>query len=250
MAFICSKVSVTSRRDALHARVSDLDDLLSAVADVELTVNVTGSAIVVSLNGESLLAIAVEGVDESFAGDVDATHVGSLVKDEVHPGREGSAVGVGLHANGEVEVPSVVFVSNRSSIKKTEVHNVDAAVKLVRLNVAMGFSGLVLNSADIFPLNLGGRSTGRCNLDGVVETVGLKGLLTVVVVEPVSEFVAISACHNNFQVVVAASVVAVLSNSNSVGELGRNIINSGVLISLLEVEDLQVAWRVPKVLVS
>lgn len=87
-------------------------------------------------------------------------------------------------------------------------------------------------------------------MDGVVETSRKQSLSFVVVVEPMSELVTISALHLDLQVIVAAGIVTVLSNFNVVGELSVDVINAGNLCELFEFDNIQIAWWVPKSLVS
>merc|ERR1712048_1310573 len=99
---------------------------MGAVTDVQLAVNIAGSAIEVSLNSESLRAVAVEGVNNGVGRDVNVTQEGVIVIDDVHGGAEGTALRVGHGTNSEVERPA--GIADGTSIDEAEVDNVDLAV--------------------------------------------------------------------------------------------------------------------------
>lgn len=104
------------------------------------------------------------------------------------------------------------MVLDGSSANKAEVNNIDLAADTVRLSKASSLSSLVLDGTRIFPENMSIRGTISLDLDGVVETVGLQSLSLVIVVEPVLEFVTISAGHPDLQMGVTAGIVTVLGN--------------------------------------
>lgn len=120
------------------------------------------------------------------------------------------------------------------------------AADSVRLNVTTSLSSLILNGTNILPHNFGLGSASRLDLDCVVKTVGLESLSLVVVVEPVLEGVAISAGELDLEMIVAAGVVAVLSNLDVVGKLSVDIVNALNLTGSLEILNLQIARRIPK----
>ena len=196
-----------------------------AVADVELTVDIAGGAIEVSLNGEGLGAVTVEGIDDAVVGDRDGAQVGVLVIDEVHRGGESTALGVVHGADGEVEFPAAILIGEGSGTVEAEVDNVDLAVRSDGSNVAISRFGLVSDGALILPLGLGSGGTNSVHGDGVVEAVFLHGLLAVVLIESVPEGLAIGILHLDVQAAVAAGVVTVLGNLNVVGELSAKLIN-------------------------
>lgn len=71
-----------------------MHELLLVIADVELTVDVTLSAIVVNFNGESLGAVASERINNSLAGNGNTTEVSAIFPDDIQPCGEGTAVAV------------------------------------------------------------------------------------------------------------------------------------------------------------
>jgi len=85
-----------------NARVSNLNDLVGRVAHIELTVDLT-SAIVVSLNSESIDTIAAECVNDLVAVDSDMTKISSVVFNEIEINRELTALGVGFSSDLEIE---------------------------------------------------------------------------------------------------------------------------------------------------
>lgn len=144
-----------SHGDLLDARVHNLDEILLVVADVELTVDVTLGAIVVNLNGESLGAVAGEGVKNGLAGNGNTTEILTFFPDDIQPSGEGAAVAVGLSSDGEVKGPAVFGTLNGSGAVEAEVNNIDLAVESVLNNVAGSLSSLVLNGTDVLPENVG-----------------------------------------------------------------------------------------------
>lgn len=98
------------------------------VADIDLTVDVSGSAIVVSSDSEGLLALAVEGINDLVAVNVNVGEVVLVVRDHVNGGREGAALRVLFNSNVEVESPATD--RNLTSAVETEVVDLDGAVEL------------------------------------------------------------------------------------------------------------------------
>lgn len=62
------------------------------------------------------------------------------------------------------------------------------------------------------------------------------------------ELVIISTSELDLQVVVAAGIVTVLSNLNVIAELRVDVVNTRSLGGSLEVENVQIAWWVPKII--
>jgi hypothetical protein len=73
----------SSNGHSQNARISDLDDLVFSVADVELTVDIASRAIVISSDSESVVAVAVNGINDRLGVDFDVTQVGGVL-DKVH----------------------------------------------------------------------------------------------------------------------------------------------------------------------
>lgn len=172
-----------------------------------------------------------------------------MLIDDVQPCADGTAVAVGLSSDGEIE-GIAVSVLNGSGANKAEINNVDLAVEVVTWSEASSISSLILDGARIFPVNISIGSTLSFDLDGVVETIGLQSFSLVIVVEPVLECVTINTSHLDLQMSVTAGIITVLSNFDVVRELSVNIVNAGNLVGSLELENIQVAWWVPKSLFS
>lgn len=108
-----------------------MNELLLVVADIKLAVDVALGTVVVNLNCESLGAVTGEGIKNGLSGNVDATEVGAFFPDNFQPCAEGTAVGVGLSSDGEVEFPAGIILGNLGSGIKAEVNNIDLAAEIV-----------------------------------------------------------------------------------------------------------------------
>lgn len=172
-----------------------------------------------------------------------------MLIDDVQPCADGTAVAVGLSSDGEIE-GIAASVLNGMSANKAEINNVDLAVEVVSWSKASSISSLILDGARIFPVNISIGSALSLDLDGVVETIGLQSFSLVIVVEPVLECVTINTSHLDLQMSVTAGIITVLSNFDVVRELSVNVVNAGNLVGSLELENIQVAWWVPKSLFS
>lgn len=114
------------------------------VADIDLTVDVSGSTIVVSSDSEGLLALAVEGINDLFAVNVNVGEVVHVVRDHVNGGSEGAALRVLFNSNVEVESPATG--RNLTSAVETEVVDLDGAVE-VSVGLETSSSGVLLVSS-------------------------------------------------------------------------------------------------------
>lgn len=111
-----------SYSDFEGTRIHHLYDLLLSIADINLTVDFSESAFVVSGDGESLVAVAVEGINNSVAID---GNVGKIIVfiDQVHGGCKGTALRVLFNSDSEVESPATI--RKLRCIIKTEIANLN-----------------------------------------------------------------------------------------------------------------------------
>jgi hypothetical protein len=98
---------------------------LLGVADVDLTVDVSGGAIEVGVDSEDLVAVAVEGLNKVSTINGNLTEV-SVVLNEIEGGGETTALAVLLNADGEVESPAAIRLLFGSF--EAELLHVDGAV--------------------------------------------------------------------------------------------------------------------------
>jgi hypothetical protein len=104
----------------------DLDETALGLTDIKLAVEGTNGRLEVSRDGEGLLAIALDGVEEIGVSDADVSEVLTLVVDDVEGGSNVSADGGGN--NLEVEVEGVAASDGGSShIGEAELKNLNFA---------------------------------------------------------------------------------------------------------------------------
>lgn len=110
----------SSYSDFEGTRIHHLHDLLLSIADINLTEDFSESACVVSGDGESLFAVAVEGINNGSAIE---GNVGKVIVfiDQVHGGCKGTALRVLFNSDSEVESPATF--TNLRCIIKTEIAN-------------------------------------------------------------------------------------------------------------------------------
>lgn len=81
----------SSYSDFEGTRIHQLHDLLLSIADINLTVDFSERAFVVSGDGESLIAVAVEGINNSVAIDGNICKI-IVIIDQVHGGSKDTAL--------------------------------------------------------------------------------------------------------------------------------------------------------------
>jgi hypothetical protein len=226
-----------------NARISDLDDLVFSVADVELTVDIASRAIVISSDSESVVAVAVNGINNSCGVDFDVTQVGGVL-DKVHWGGKSSALGVGFDTDGEVEF--VAACRNFFRVEEAEVTDDDSAVKIAGNLVTISGCRGIKNSVLVSHGNGGSGSLSRLNLNGHVKTVGIESRLKVFVVHSHAESSSFSVSKGQDSGGSVASVGAMGSKSNIIGKLSVKFVNWNILGSLSEGNNIQVARRRPE----
>lgn len=112
----------SSYSDFEGTRIHQLHDLLLSIADINLTVDFSERAFVVSGDGESLIAVAVEGINNSVAIDGNICKI-IVIIDQVHGGSKDTALWVLFNSNSKVESPATF--RNLRCIFKTEIANLN-----------------------------------------------------------------------------------------------------------------------------
>jgi len=232
--------------DFLGAGVNNLDNLLLSIADIHLSVHLFAHAIIISVDGEDLLALAVEDIYNISAVEGDTSHEGAVLH-EVHRGREGAALGVGLHADGKIE--AIAAVSDLVEVSEAEVDNLDITSVGSGCNVGDGISGGAGYSARVADGSGSRVSLRGFGLDGKAETFFSLSLKDVIVVKVSDESDTSGVFELNFSCGSAASVITVLGNGEVVVEGRAELVEGVGLVVLGEIDNLQVARGVPLVVV-
>lgn len=92
-------------REFQGARVNNLDDFLLAVADVKLTIDISGCTVVVGVHSECPALTAVEHFNDFITVDHSVGEVVRAVLEQVNTGCQRTALRVLLNPNCEVEAP-------------------------------------------------------------------------------------------------------------------------------------------------
>lgn len=226
------------------ARVSDLDETGVSLADIELTVEGTDSGLKRSSDGESLVAVALEGVDELFVVDGGGVKVLAAKVNDVEAGSEFLADGVSDNSEVESEVDGSGLVF--SNVVEAEFANFDSAFSGgnsngLELELLGGIiSGVNVGESDI---SLGRAIPDVINKGGEVETVLGEGNFNIILGELKGKEVTGGVGKNNSSGEVVAGLVAVLGEVKTEVD-GDLVLVDAVGVSLLsEVKDLEVAGR-------
>lgn len=230
--------------DFLSAGVNNLDNLLLSITDVHLAVHLFAHAIIISVHSKDLLALAVEDINNVSAVKGDTSQEGAVLH-EVHRSSEGAALGVGLHADGEVEAPAAI--RDLVGVNKAEVDNLDIATIGSGFNPGDGISGGADHSARVTDGSGSGVSLRDISLNGKAETFFGQSLKNVITIEGSGESDTSRVFKLNNSRGVTASVVTVLGNGEVVVEGGAELVEGVGLVVLGKFENLQVARGVPLV---
>jgi hypothetical protein len=116
----------------VDARVGDLDETGGSLADIELTLEGTNSGLKRNRDGERLVAVAFEGVDELLVLDSGGVKVLAAGTNDVEAGSEVLADGVSDNSEveSEVEGSGLVF----SNVVEAEFADFDNALSCSNSN--------------------------------------------------------------------------------------------------------------------
>lgn len=117
--------------------VSDLDHVRSGVANVNLAVEGSSGRFESNRDSNSLVAVALNGMNEFFLNKLKVTHVLALSVDNVKGSGESLAEGGGNNLEVKFEVDHAGFVGGRDVIE-AELANFDFAGSGSSMNVHVG----------------------------------------------------------------------------------------------------------------